>query len=196
MRIYNDRLIIINQINEDYSQGDFNKAIQKYKDFFTFPVEEGDILLFEKLMKSAFILEEYKLIIEMMNKISEKGYESYKVIYYTLLSYIALENLYLGNLFIKNSKLLSDAKHKLLYASDGANYSNILMLENKNNIYALIIVNFVLGLCRKQVKGTLDINKEYILFTFMDLLNVLVELNYPVDVVKKLYNDFERIYKI
>jgi hypothetical protein len=99
-------------------------------------------------------------------------------------------------LYIKSSQLLSDAYHKLLYASDGANYSNILLLDNKQAIYALIVVNFVLGLCREASRNNEDINQEYIFYRFMDLLNILVELSYPEKIVNKIYKDIKKIYKI
>lgn len=196
MQILNEKLRIIEQINECYMQGKFEKVILQKMSILDFPIEEEDIFIYEKIIISLFILNDYLGIIELSNKLNNLGYESYIIIYYSLLSFIALTNLYQANLYITSCKILSDATHKLLYAMDGANYSNILSLDNKNSIYAMVMVNFVLGLCREKARNDIDINQEYIFVRTMDLLNTLVELNYPEKIVNKIYKDLKKIYKI
>lgn len=196
MKIQNEKLSIINKINVCYQEKRFKEVIVLKNELFKFSFAKDDIFSFEKIIQSAFNLDDYKEIINISNILGSSGYESYITIYYTCLSFISLNNLYDVNLYIKSSQLLSDAYHKLLYASDGANYSNILLLDNKQAIYALIVVNFVLGLCREASRNNEDINQEYIFYRFMDLLNILVELSYPEKIVNKIYKDIKKIYKI
>lgn len=196
MDILNEKLSITKKVNELYQNKKYQEIILLKDDILRFPIEEDDIFLFEKIIKSAFFLDKYSLIMELSNKLNSSGYESYVIIYYSCLSFIALTNLYQANLYLMSSRLLSDASHKLLYASDGANYSNILAQDNKNGIYAMVMVNFVFGLCRETTRNNVNVNNEYLFYRVMDLLNVLVELNYPEEIVSKIYKDFVKIYKI
>ena len=60
----------------------------------------------------------------------------------------------------------------------------------------MVMVNFVFGLCRETTRNNVNVNNEYLFYRVMDLLNVLVELNYPEEIVSKIYKDFVKIYKI
>lgn len=196
MDTMHEKLSMIKRVNELYLDKKYNEIISLKNNILKFTIEENDIFLYEKIIKSAFSLDKYSLIIELSNKLNSSGYESYVIIYYNCLSFIAIANLYQANLYLVSSQLLSDASHKLLYASDGANYSNILAQDNKNSIYAMVMVNFVIGLCRETTRNNVDVNNEYLFYRVMDLLNVLVELNYPEEIVSKIYKDFVKIYKI
>ena len=196
MDTMHEKLSMIKRVNELYQNKKYQEIISLKNNILKFTIEENDIFLYEKIIKSAFSLDKYSLIIELSNKLNSSGYESYVIIYYSCLSFIALTNLYQANLYLMSSRLLSDASHKLLYASDGANYSNILAQDNKNSVYAMVMVNFVLGLCRETTRNNVDVNNEYLFYRVMDLLNVLVELNYPEEIVSKIYKDFVKIYKI
>lgn len=196
MKIQSDKLRLKSKINEFYQERRYQDVILLKDDILVFSFEEEDISVFEKIIISSFVLDEYLEVIAISSKLNNVELESYIIIYYTCLSFIALINFYQANLFITSSKLLSDAYHKLLYASDGANYSNILTLDNKNSIYALVMVNFVLGLSKEATRDNNEVNQEYIFYRVMDLLNVLVELNYPEEIVNKIYKDFKKIYKI
>lgn len=196
MDTMHEKLSMIKRVNELYQNKKYQEIISLKNNILKFTIEENDIFLYEKIIKSAFSLDKYSLIIELSNKLNSSGYESYVIIYYSCLSFIALTNLYQANLYLMSSRLLSDASHKLLYASDGANYSNILAQDNKNGIYAMVMVNFVFGLCRETTRNNVDVNNEYLFYRVMDLLNVLVELNYPEEIVSKIYKDFVKIYKI
>jgi len=196
MDIMHEKLSMIKRVNELYLDKKYNEIISLKNNILKFTIEENDIFLYEKIIKSAFSLDKYSLIIELSNKLNSSGYESYVIIYYNCLSFIAIANLYQANLYLVSSQLLSDASHKLLYASDGANYSNILAQDNKNSIYAMVMVNFVIGLCRETTRNNVDVNNEYLFYRVMDLLNVLVELNYPEEIVNKIYKDFVKIFKI
>ena len=196
MDTMHEKLSMIKRVNELYQNKKYQEIISLKNNILKFTIEENDIFLYEKIIKSAFSLDKYSLIIELSNKLNSSGYESYVIIYYSCLSFIALTNLYQANLYLMSSRLLSDASHKLLYASDGANYSNILAQDNKNGIYAMVMVNFVFGLCRETTRNNVNVNNEYLFYRVMDLLNVLVELNYPEEIVSKIYKDFVKIYKI
>lgn len=196
MDTMHEKLSMIKRVNELYLDKKYNEIISLKNNILKFTIEENDIFLYEKIIKSAFSLDKYSLIIELSNKLNSSGYESYVIIYYNCLSFIAIANLYQANLYLVSSQLLSDASHKLLYASDGANYSNILAQDNKNSIYAMVMVNFVIGLCRETTRNNVDVNNEYLFYRVMDLLNVLVELNYPEEIVSKIYKDFVKIFKI
>lgn len=196
MDTMHEKLSMIKRVNELYQNKKYQEIISLKNNILKFTIEENDIFLYEKIIKSAFSLDKYSLIIELSNKLNSSGYESYVIIYYSCLSFIALTNLYQANLYLMSSRLLSDASHKLLYASDGANYSNILAQDNKNSIYAMVMVNFVIGLCRETTRNNVNVNNEYLFYRVMDLLNVLVELNYPEEIVSKIYKDFVKIYKI
>ena len=196
MDTMHEKLSMIKRVNELYQNKKYQEIISLKNNILKFTIEENDIFLYEKIIKSAFSLDKYSLIIELSNKLNSSGYESYVIIYYSCLSFIALTNLYQANLYLMSSRLLSDASHKLLYASDGANYSNILAQDNKNGIYAMVMVNFVFGLCRETTRNNVNVNNEYLFYRVMDLLNVLVELNYPEEIVNKIYKDFVKIFKI
>ena len=196
MDTMHEKLSMIKRVNELYQNKKYQEIISLKNNILKFTIEENDIFLYEKIIKSAFSLDKYSLIIELSNKLNSSGYESYVIIYYSCLSFIALTNLYQANLYLMSSRLLSDASHKLLYASDGANYSNILAQDTKNGIYAMVMVNFVFGLCRETTRNNVNVNNEYLFYRVMDLLNVLVELNYPEEIVSKIYKDFVIIYKI
>ena len=129
MDTMHEKLSMIKRVNELYLDKKYNEIISLKNNILKFTIEENDIFLYEKIIKSAFSLDKYSLIIELSNKLNSSGYESYVIIYYNCLSFIAIANLYQANLYLVSSQLLSDASHKLLYASDGANYSNILAQE-------------------------------------------------------------------
>lgn len=189
--------VVINTKIKDYLKDNKYLEIVKMKDEIFENLEKLDEFAVEQLIRSAFILGDFDKVVLIYSQCFKKKFESLVLTYYGLLGFIANLDIYQAMNYIKKSELLNQPAIKEYFLQDGANYSNILHLA-KINIYcplALILVNFVDGIA-KELVGKDEIDQEYILFRFFDLINMLYEIGYPDEIITKLTGALKVIFNL
>lgn len=196
MRFPKEKVIIENKINQLLKENDcYGIFIMKDEILNNYQVLEQ--VVFHQLISSTFYIGNFDEVCLISNQLKTVNIESFEIVYYTILSLIANTDIYQAMSYIKKSKILSNEDIKEFYTADGANYSNLLFLSDKHlmQALALLMVNFVEGLSR-EMTGNIDIDKEYIMFRFFDLINLVYEIGYPLAVIQELSQALKIIFNL
>lgn len=196
MRFPKEKVLIINKIN-DYKKNSDYFGIAKMKDFMLQHYRECDFEVYEELIRATFVIGNYDETILIGTDLIMKNIETFTITYYSLLASLGNNDLYQAKSLINKSGLLNSDEIKDLYVKDGANYSRLLTHADTLPALTLtlIIVNFIEGLIKEISLGA-DVNQEYLLFRFFDLINMLYELGYPSAIIKNLSGVMKLIFNI
>lgn len=189
--------VIINTKIKDFLNQNSHFDILKMKDEIFENIDVLDDYAFHSLIKSAFILGDFDQVVIIYSELFKRKIETFTLTYYGLLGLLANTDIYQAVSYIKKSELLNQNAIKEYFLKDGANYSNILFLS-KVDVYGtltMVLVNFVEGIA-KEVVGNIDIDNEYILFRFFDLINMLYEIGYPEEIIQKLTYALKIIFNL
>lgn len=196
MKFPKERVFINSKIKEYLSNED-HFSIRKLKDEILSNYETLDNYAFENLIRSTFIVGDFDQTIIIFSDLFQKGIETFPILYYGFLSFLANTDIYQVLSYIRKSTLLQSNNYQEYTNKEGANYSNILYLSKLEH-YAtltLILINFIEGISR-EVIGNIEIDQEYILFRFFDLINMLFEIGYPVEIISSLSSSLRIIYNL
>lgn len=189
---------VINKIYEAYDDEKYN-VVCSFKDELIESVDlfkDTDVL--DILLESYFELFLFEEVVMVADELLKKGYESFSMLYLALLSNIALVDIYQAKSLIKRSKILNDESIKPFFLKEGANYSNILSLRSDVFYEAslcLLIVNFVNEVSTEML-GEIEVDKEYLLYRFFDLINMVYELGYDISIIKELEHVLRIVFQI
>ena len=196
MKFPKERVIINTKIKDFLSQNNYFEIL-KLKDEIFESYEILDDYAFNSLIKSAFILGDFDQAVVIYTELFKRKIETFTLTYYGLLGMLANTDIYQAISYIKKSELLNQNQVKEYFLKDGANYSNILFLS-KIDVYgtlSIVLVNFIEGIA-KEIVGNVDIDSEYILFRFFDLINMLYEIGYPEEIIQKLTYALKIIFNL
>lgn len=196
MKFPKERVIINTKIKEFLIENNYYEVL-KMKDEIIENLHVMDDYAIEALIRSAFILGDFDRVVMIYSEFFKNGIESFATTYYGFLGMLANTDIYQAISYIKKSELLNQSAVKEYFLKDGANYSNILFLSKIDNYgpLALILVNFIEGIAR-EVVGNIDIDNEYILFRFFDLINMLYEIGYPDEIIGMLTQALKVMFKL
>lgn len=196
MRFPKEKVVIENKINQLLKENDYY-GIFMMKDDILNNYQVLDQSVFHQLISSTFYIGNFDEVCLISNQLKAMNIESFEIIYYTILSLIANVDIYQAMSYVKKSKLLNNEDIKEFYTADGANYSNLLFLSDKSlmQALALLMVNFVEGLSR-EMTGNIDVDQEYIMFRFFDLINLVYEIGYPLAVIQELSHALKIIFNL
>lgn len=196
MRFPKEKVLITKEINDSISRGDYF-GIFKLKDRIIDNYQVLDAQVFTNLLASTFIIGNFDEAITIGLELQKKGIETYETLYYVLLSLIANNDIYQALSVINRSSLLNNSEIKELYLEGGANYSNLLHYAESypNFTLLLLIVNYIEGLAR-EMSGTKEPNPDYLLFRFFDLINLVYELGYPLEILQELSSIIKIIFNL
>ena len=189
-----EKIQLVNRIYDAYEL-DNNQLIYSLKDEILANLNLlSDEKVLDILLEATFNLYLFEDVIMLGDELIKQNYESFDLYYYSLLSYIALVDIYQAKNLIRRSKLLNTEGIKYYYSHEGANYSNILGLSYglfEQAALCLLIINFVCEVS-SEMAGNISVDQEYLLYRFFDLINMVYELGYDDDVIIEL----ERVLKI
>lgn len=189
---------LINRVLDAIEISDY-KLIISMKDQLLDNIEDlKDSIVFDCLLDSLYNLYLFEEIIIVGDELLKKGYESFDLYYYMLLSYIALVDIYQAKSLIRKSKLLNNKDIQHYYTNEGANYSNILGMDNDlftESALSLLIVNYI-NEVSKEMAGDIEIDRQYLLYRFFDLINMVYELGYDDYIIMALEKALKIIFEI
>jgi hypothetical protein len=143
--------------------------------------------MFGILVSCTFYIGNFDQVIIFYSELKRLEIESFDIIYYTLLSLIANCDIFQAMSIIKKSIMLNTDDILSFHTSDGANYSSLLSIseESADVTRCLLIVNFVKGLSI-EMSHQKEQESEYILYRYFDLINLIYELGYPIEIIQEL----------
>lgn len=196
MRFPKEKVLILNKINDLKKKNDYY-GIFKLKDEILENYQVLDSSIYNSLISSTFYLGNFDQVIIIGHEFFNKDVETFEIIYYTLLALIANVDIYQAMSTIKKSKILNLEDIKEFHSSDGANYSNLLHFSDtlSSSTLSLLIVNFVEGISR-EMTGNIDVDHEYLLFRFFDLINMVYELGYSLEIIQDLSRAMKIIFNL
>lgn len=189
---------LYNQVLDFYDQKNY-KGIYLMKDRLldALPLISNTLLV-DVLIEATFKLYLFEETIMLGDELIKRQYESYDMYYFMLLSYIGLVDIYQAKALINRSKLLNEPEFKKFYQTEGANYTNILSLDAEtfySTCCLLLIINYINEVA-KEMAGDIEIDKEYLLFRFFDLINMVYEIGYDHTIIQELEEDMKVIFEI
>ena len=185
---------LINRIYDAYELDNFSLIYSFKEEIMANIMSSPEQKVLDILLEATFNLYLFEDVIMLGDEYIKQGYESFDLYYYSLLSYIALVDIYQAKNLIRRSKLLNAEGIKYFYSNEGANYSNILGLSYslfEQAALCLLVVNFVCEVAN-EMAGDIRVDQEYLLYRFFDLINMVYELGYEDDILVEL----ERVLKI
>lgn len=189
---------LVNHVNEAYEAENY-QAIFSMKDEILSNLEFlKDERILDVLIEAAFNLYLFEDVIMLSDEYIKQKYESFDAFYYALLSYIAVNDIYQAKNLIRRSTLLNTESIKYYYSQEGANYSNILGLSYalfKEAAPCLLIVNYITEIAG-EMAGKVEVNHQYLLFRFFDLINMIYELGYDDDIISQLEQALKIVFQL
>ena len=149
-----------------------------------------DSFVFDYLALAFFELGYYQDVIDIYYELSKLKYESFHILYLTLPSLIAKDDIYQASYLIKKSNLLKDESFTSYLASDEANFFNLTSLDDDafgDVILTLVLVNYIQAIAKESLYQ--DITSEYLLYRFYDLINIILEVGFS----EKIINDLNEL---
>lgn len=196
MRFPKEKVLITTQFNDLKKKNDIF-GIAKMKDQVLENYEVLEPNIFSKLVSSTFIIGNFDDTIKIGNELIAKNIETFDILYYTLLSLIARTDIYQAMSLIKKSKILNLEEIKKFHSLEGANYSNLLNFSAalSSSTLTLLVVNFIEGIAR-EMTGNIDVDRDYLLFRFFDLINMVYEIGYPYEIIEELSKAIKLIFNL
>ena len=142
-------------------------------------------------IKDLFYQEKYSEVIKIYNQLNEKEIYDFKYLYYGLLSCIGLDDIYLALSMIKKYPLISEPEIKSYLEEDGANFINLLKLEEDIQKTLFVCLYLQGNKDNESILKNIEANINY-----FELIGSLYELGYNNNVIKELTNMGHIIFKI
>jgi hypothetical protein len=185
---------LMNKIYSAYDEADYRKVVSFKSEVLEYYADLKSEDIFEIILESYFELSAFEEVITFGDELIKQGYEDFELYFYMLASYIAIVDIYQAKSLIRRSKILNQDDIKFYYSNEGANYTNILNLSDEIFELAapcLLLVNFITEVS-KEIAGDFEVDHEYLLYRFFDLINLVYELGYEYEIIHKL----DRVIKI
>lgn len=189
---------LVNRVIDAYDEEDYPSIIKMKDEIIGLADELADTEVFGILLESFFQLHLFEEVVLVGDELRKLGYETYEVLYFMLLSYIGLVDIYQAKALVRRSKLLNAEEIKVYYTNEGANYSNMLSMPYElfeEAALTLLLVNYIFEVS-KEMAGDVEVDREYLLFRFFDLINMVYELKYDLFVIEELEGALKIIFEI
>lgn len=183
-----NKVNLMNKIYDAYDAKDYRLVVSYKHEVLEYFDDLKNDDIFTIILESYFDLSAFEELITFGDQLIRFGFEDFDLYFYMLASLIALQDIYQAKNLIRKSKLLNEEGIKFYHINEGANYSNILNLSEELFDQAapcLLLVNYV-NEVSKEIAGDAEVDHEYLLFRFFDLINMIYELGYYYEVILKM----------
>ena len=153
--------------------------------------------LLDCYIQSLFEIREFETVINIVEDLKKQNIESCTWYYYVFAILIAKKDLHYAKSLIRRSTILNDNSIKFMISEDEGDYNAIISLHSTllNSIGpCLILVNFINELFNESFH--VEINDEYIVMRYFDLLNLLYEYGIEEEIIDLFKDKLETIYEI
>lgn len=189
----------INDIEKMYNVNNYSGIVKQYNKI----IDNIEIILNIKkdiidiIVEALFYCRQFDTIITFVESLRDKGFEEFLWYFYAFASIIGNDDIYLAKTIIKKSKLLNDPDIQFYYSEDGANYVNILGMNDAvldTQAPCLIMINFINDLIFESLQKTLNAN--YVVMRTFDLINILYEDGASQELIELFINTLQIIFEI
>lgn len=156
-----------------------------------------DTDVFDYLSMAYFELGNYHEVVRIYHSLFNKNKESFTILYYTLASLIANQDVYQGMHIIKTSNVLKEPTLEVFISREGANYNNLSNLDADafgDVVLVLLLVNFFEAIARESLSQ--GISRDYLLFRFYDMINIILEIGFEDRIINDLNELSQKIFII
>ncbi len=153
--------------------------------------------LLNTYIKTLFELRQFEMVINLTEDLKKQNLESMDWYFYSFISIIADKDFLYVKRLIKKSELFSSPSIQYLIDPEEAHYSAILNLHPDllDTIGpCLILINFANELIQESLNQEID--DEYMIMRFFDLLNLLYEYSVDDKIIKLFDKTIKCIYEI
>lgn len=193
-----DKVHFANKIKEAFNTKNYKFVTgfkQEILDNATVYLDTGIIDL---LVEAYFEQGYFDDVVLVFDHLFHKAIETFDMIYHTLLSYLSYMDIYQARALIKKSKLLNKESIKQHFIDDGANYTKVIGLSDKqfNEMgYCLIIVIFINELSKEMI-SSVTIDSRYMFLRYFDMVNTVYELSGDENLVTELARVLNWLFQI
>lgn len=180
-----DKIVLENEIYALYEEKKYEKVITYFdKVFIDFDFYKNT-KVYDLIISAFFNLRSFIEVIDKGLEVFNKGYETYDLLSLLLVSYIEKSDLFFSSLLIEKSILLSGEENIEYFDLEKTNYTDIKNIKNPKRCITLLLVVFLKAML-KEMLGNFKIDKEYMLYRFYDLINLINELGYEEAIVSEM----------
>lgn len=189
----------INDIEKMFNVNNYSGIVKQYNKI----IDNIEIILnikkdiIDTIVEALFYCRQFDTIITFVESLRDKGFEKFLWYFYVFASIIGNDDIYLAKKIIKKSKILNDPNIQFYYSEDGANYVNILGMNETvldNQAPCLIMINFINDLIFESLQKTL--NENYVVMRAFDLINILYEDGASQELIELFINTLQIIFEI
>lgn len=179
-------------IKRDGIQDIANEVIEHAKFLYQYSQK-----LLDTYIKTLFELRQFEIVVNITEDLKKQSLEDMQWYYYSFASLIANKDFLYVKRMMKKSEFFSSASIQYLIDPEEAHYNAILNLHP--DLFdsvgpCLILVNFVNELIQESLNQ--DIDDEYLIMRFFDLLNLLYEYSIDEKIIDLFDKTIKSIYEI
>ncbi len=181
--------LFISEINQLFKERNYLKiASLRHKVFENIDLYKKTDVIYQ-VTSSLFFGRFFEEVVSFVDELRKKEIEKTLYSFYYLASCIALDDINLAKSYLKRSKLMNDNYIKSIILEDGANYSNILNVEEIDDIPCLLLINYVNEYDKEGKDIEVDFKTEDIrIYKYFEMIDNIYLLNYDTEIVDYMIN--------
>ena len=192
-------ILFLNEIKQLIISRDYKSLLNEYNNIILNAsfLKQYSIDVLNNYFEILFTIKEYDKYITLIEELRKQEIENYSWYFYLFTILLYKKDIYYAKSIISRSKLLNDSSIKYLISEDEGNYSQVINLHDllfQEVGPCLILVNFINELLTETFN--MEINDEYIIMRYFDLINLLFEYGVSEDFISIFTNTLETIYEI
>lgn len=176
-----NKLNLIDKYLKALENNDFNYLIENDKEIVNYEnIDYSLIGVYEYLMKFYFFLEKFEEGIKLSELLDLKRVESFKIINYSILCYLAKKDILSSMRYINRSEELNN--YKEYFDDEDESYYKMLNAHNvtEENQIVLILCLFV----KSHVRCFEMTKDDEIKIAYFELIGLLYEIGYSQSIIK------------
>ena len=192
-------ILFLNEIKQLIISRDYKSLLNEYNNIILNAsfLKQYSIDVLNNYFEILFTIKEYDKYITLIEELRKQEIENYSWYFYLFTILLYKKDIYYAKSIISRSKLLNDSSIKYLISEEEGNYSQVINLHDllfQEVGPCLILVNFINELLTETFN--MEINDEYIIMRYFDLINLLYEYGVSEDFILIFTNALETIYEI
>lgn len=192
-------ILFLNEIKQLIISRDYKSLLNEYNNIILNAsfLKQYSIDVLNNYFEILFTIKEYDKYITLIEELRKQEIENYSWYFYLFTILLYKKDIYYAKSMISRSKLLNDSSIKYLISEEEGNYSQVINLHDllfQEVGPCLILVNFINELLTETFN--MEINDEYIIMRYFDLINLLYEYGVSEDFILIFTNALETIYEI
>ncbi len=175
--------LFTNKIDILFNNRDFEEIANLRNEIFTNIEFYKNTKVIYKIIYSIFLCKAYEEVVTFACELKKNDIEKLEYHFFVLVSLIALDDIYMAKSYINKSKLLNNSVINDRISIDGANYSNILVNENIDEIPCMLVLNLIK---QYDIEGINEDNA--LVYKYYEMIDAIYSFGYSNEIISFMTN--------